>query len=119
GLATLAFSERGTGAHFYTPELTAERHDGSLSISGTKSFVTSGGHARLYPVLVNAPGGGLDIYVFTSDSSGVRFEGQWQGIGMSGNSSIAAVLDNVQVTEADRLGQPGDGQELVFNVVAP
>ena len=28
-LGTLAFSERGTGAHFYSPELRAERRNGS------------------------------------------------------------------------------------------
>ena len=52
-LGTLAFSERGTGAHFYAPELRAERaDDGALRISGRKSFVTSGGHASHYLVLV-------------------------------------------------------------------
>ena len=44
-LGTLAFSERGTGAHFYAPELTAERENGAVRIRGRKSFVTSGGHS--------------------------------------------------------------------------
>ncbi|MDQ3607913.1 MAG: acyl-CoA/acyl-ACP dehydrogenase, partial [Actinomycetota bacterium] len=62
-LGTLAFSERGTGAHFYAPELAAERENGGVRISGRKSFVTSGGHADLYLVLVKAGDGeGLDCY---------------------------------------------------------
>ena len=61
-LATLAFSERGTGAHFYSPELKVERSNGSLVLNGRKSFTTNGGHATLYPVLVNAASGtGLDL----------------------------------------------------------
>lgn len=119
-LATLAFSERATGAHFYSPEITARRRDGELVLSGRKSFVTSGGHAYLYPVLVNASGDpGLDVLVVTPDLAGVSFQGEWDGIGMAGNSSIEMVLDDV-VLPADRLiGKEGDGQELVFDVVAP
>ncbi len=32
-LGALAFSERGTGAHFYAPELQAERRNGGVKIS--------------------------------------------------------------------------------------
>jgi isovaleryl-CoA dehydrogenase len=119
-LATLAFSERGTGAHFYQPELSMSRQNGNLSLSGRKTFTTSGGEAYLYPVLVNSPSGaGLDIFVITKDMAGVSFEGKWDGIGMSGNSSIVTIFEDVAVPESSRLGNPGDGQELVFQVVAP
>jgi len=119
-LATLAFSERATGAHFYMPEIKAERSDGGYVLNGKKSFVTSGGHADLYPVLVNASGGeGLDVLVIQGNDEGVSFTGAWEGIGMTGNSSIEMVLDGVEIP-ADRIvGAEGDGQELVFNVVAP
>ena len=119
-LATLAFSERATGAHFYMPEITAEKSEGGYVLNGRKSFVTSGGHADLYPVLVNASGkDGLDILVLTANDEGVTFEGRWDGVGMTGNSSVAMVLDNVKVSEDRMLGGEGAGQELVFNVVAP
>ncbi|MGH2769510.1 MAG: acyl-CoA dehydrogenase family protein [Actinomycetota bacterium] len=119
-LATLAFSERATGAHFYAPEITAERRNGSFVLNGKKSFVTSGGHAFLYPVLVNASGEpGLDILMVTPDMDGVSFEGEWDGIGMAGNSSIGMVLDEVTLSPDHLIGKEGDGQELVFNVVAP
>ena len=38
---------------------------------------------------------------------------------MAGNSSIAMELDDVELTDADRIGGAGRGIELVFNVVAP
>jgi len=119
-IATLAFSERGTGAHFYAPELSAATKNGAFVLSGRKSFVTSGGHATLYPVLVNASGEpGLDVIVVTPDLGGVGFEGTWDGIGMAGNSSIVMTLEDVMVPRGNIVGAEGDGQSLVFDVVAP
>ena len=117
-LGTLAFSERGTGAHFYAPELAAERENGGVRISGRKSFVTSGGHADIYLVLVkNGDGDGLDCYAVTG-VGGITFEGRWDGLGMAGNSSVAAQFDSV-VDDLARIGAAGEGQVLVFETVAP
>jgi isovaleryl-CoA dehydrogenase len=118
-LGTLAFSERGTGAHFYAPELTAELEGDAVRIRGRKSFVTSGGHADVYLVLVRSTDGdGLDCYAVDGAADGVRFEGEWDGLGMAGNSSVAAELDCV-VDVAARIGGAGEGQALVFTAVAP
>jgi isovaleryl-CoA dehydrogenase len=118
-LGSLAFSERGTGAHFYAPELAAHRDDGGgIRITGRKSFVTSGGHAQLYLVLVAAADGdGLDCYAVTP-ADGVTFEGAWDGLGMAGNASVAADFD-ARVDDTARIGAPGSGAELVFGAVAP
>jgi alkylation response protein AidB-like acyl-CoA dehydrogenase len=119
-IATLAFSERVSGARFYEPEIAAVRQNGNFLLNGRKSFVTSGNHAHLYPVLVRASGNpGLDILIATSDLPGLTFEGDWDGVGMAGNSSIAMVLANARIPESNLLGAEGDGMDLVFNVVAP
>lgn len=119
-LGTLAFSEAETGAHFYAPELKAVQSDGSVTVSGQKSFVTSGGHADLYLVLVQSESeGGADAYLIERDHPGVRFEGEWQGLGMAGNASIAMLLENVELAPAARIGPEGRAADLVFNVVAP
>jgi isovaleryl-CoA dehydrogenase len=117
-LGTLAFSERGTGAHFYAPELRASRSSGAVRVSGRKSFVTSGGHADLYLLLVQGQDEGLDCYVVERIEDGVRFDGAWEGLGMAGNASIAMELD-VRLADAAQIGESGQGQELVFNTVAP
>ncbi len=118
-LGSLAFSERGTGAHFYAPELAAEPdEDGGVRIAGRKSFVTSGGHAQLYLVLVQSGDGeGLDCYAVTP-ADGVTFDGEWEGLGMAGNSSVAAQFD-AHVDDAARIGAAGAGGDLVFGAVAP
>ncbi|HVL52502.1 MAG TPA: acyl-CoA dehydrogenase family protein [Actinomycetota bacterium] len=118
-LGTLAFSERGTGAHFYAPELKAEKNDdGSVSVSGRKTFVTSGGHADYYLILVQSEEG-ADTYLLRRSDPGLTWDGSWWGLGMAGNSSIAMNLDNVQFPLEQRVGAPGKGGELVFGVVAP
>jgi isovaleryl-CoA dehydrogenase len=118
-LGTLAFSERGTGAHFYAPELRAERRDGSVRVSGRKAFVTSGGHADAMLVLLQGEGEGLDCYAVRKEAPGVRFEGRWEGLGMRGNSSIAVEFEDVALDDDARIGEAGGGAGLVFGVVAP
>ena len=119
-LGTLAFSERGTGAHFYAPELRAVRANGGVRISGRKSFVTSGGHAELYLVLVQAEAeGAADAYLVRGDHPGVTTDGSWAGLGMAGNSSVALELDGVELTDDDRVGGAGEAIALVFGAVAP
>jgi isovaleryl-CoA dehydrogenase len=118
-IGTLAFSERGTGAHFYAPELRTERRNGAISLTGVKSFVTSGGHADVMLVLIQREGEGLDCYAVEKTADGVSFEGRWQGLGMRGNSSIAVRFDNVALHSDALVGEPGTGAELVFGAVAP
>jgi alkylation response protein AidB-like acyl-CoA dehydrogenase len=119
-IATLAFSERGTGAHFYNPEIQARRNGGYV-LSGTKSFVTSGGHADVYLALVKATpeAEGLDVLALEKGMPGLSFHGAWDGLGLAGNSSIRMVLEDVHVPEANLIGGEGAGADLVFGVVAP
>ena len=118
-LGTLAFSERGTGAHFYAPELKAVNNDdGSVSVSGRKSFVTSGGQADYYLVLVQSDLG-ADAYLMGRNDPGLSWDGTWMGLGMAGNSSISMSLDDVIFTLEKRVGAPGKAAELIFGVVAP
>ncbi|MGH3261135.1 MAG: acyl-CoA dehydrogenase family protein, partial [Trebonia sp.] len=121
GIASLAFSERGTGAHFYAPDIRVTRgRDGSLLVSGRKSFVTSAGHADYYVLLLAGEDeGSADLYVVDREQPGVRADGDWRGLGMAGNSSIALGLTDVHLGPAARVGSAGAGLELVFTAVAP
>jgi|SRR5579871_3726815 len=120
-LGTLAFSERGTGAHFYNPEIQARREDGHYILSGQKSFVTSGGHADVYLALVKASpeAEGLDVLAVEKGTPGLSFTGAWDGLGLAGNSSVRMVLADVRVPATNTIGQEGNGADLVFGVVAP
>jgi len=121
-IGTLAFSEAGTGAHFYAPEIQAKpEEDGGFILNGRKGFVTNGDRADFLIVLTNAskPELGLDMLIVDADAPGLRFEGTWDGIGLCGNNSISMVLDNVNVPAGQLVGTEGDGLGLIFQVVAP
>lgn len=120
-LGTLAFSEVGSGAHFYVPEIKAVLEGDQFVLSGSKSFVTNGGEADFMIVITNAssPELGTDMIIVENGVSGLRFEGEWEGIGLSGNNSITLSLDQVKVPLTQILGMEGDGMELIFQVVAP
>lgn len=120
-LGTLAFSETGTGAHFYSPEIQAVLENGHFVLNGKKSFVTNGDEADFLVVITNAssPELGMDMIIVDSDTPGIRFEGTWEGIGLAGNNSIALHMDNVRVPQTQVVGAEGDGMGLIFQVVAP
>ena len=124
-LTTLALSEIGTGAHFYFPQarIRGNGHDDYV-INGQKSFVTNGGHADSYVVstMAEPDDSGTEVFscvVVPSEARGVTWGGEWNGMGMRGNSSRSMTLQQVAVPASNLLGSEGDQLWYVFNVIAP
>lgn len=125
-LTTLALSEPGTGSQFWLPQTKLARSvDGDgWTVAGQKMFVTNGSKADSYVVSTvaadpDAPAGEFSCVVVPADARGLSFHGTWDGVGMRGNSSVAARLDGVEVPSWALLGAPGDQIWFVFEVVAP
>lgn len=123
-ITSLALSEPGTGANFFLPRATFQRDDDGFILRGAKSFVTSGGHADSYVLSAVAPGSELDPGTFTcllvdEGAAGLEWGPVWNGVGMRGNSSRGAKLNDVVVPEGNLLGREGDQIWYVFEVVAP
>lgn len=117
----LAYSEIGSGTHFYITELNAEVNGDRTTFNGKKSMVTSGSHASYYLVLApSVEEGKINNWVFPLGAEGLSFENsEWQGLGMRGNSSCPMLINQVTLDSSHRIGAEGSGQEQVFNVVAP
>jgi len=123
-LTTLALSEPGTGAEFWLPRTELTSEDDGWRLNGEKSFVTNGSKADSYVVSTvaadpEAPAGEFSCVTVWGDNPGLSWHGSWDGIGMRGNSSLAARLDDVAVGPDALLGAPGDQIWFVFEVVAP
>jgi isovaleryl-CoA dehydrogenase len=123
-LTTLALSEPGTGAEFWIPQTRLSSSGEGWLVNGQKSFVTNGSKADSYVVSTvaadpGAPPGEFSAVVVWEDSPGLSWHGAWDGIGMRGNSSLSAHLDDVTVGPDALLGAQGDQIWYVFEVVAP
>jgi len=124
-LTTLALSEAETGAHFYLPRTRIRPENGGFRLDGSKSFVTSGGHADSYvvsarPLDRQLDPGGFSCIVVDADAPGLCWQAPpWRGFGMRGNSSSAVSLEYVPVPARNLLGAEGDELWYVFEVVAP
>jgi alkylation response protein AidB-like acyl-CoA dehydrogenase len=123
-LTTLALSEPGTGAEFWLPQTRLVSHGEGWLVNGEKSFVTNGSKADSYVVSTvaadpGAPAGEFSAVVVWGDNPGLSFHGAWEGIGMRGNSSLGARLEDVELGPDALLGATGDQIWYVFEVVAP
>jgi alkylation response protein AidB-like acyl-CoA dehydrogenase len=122
-LSTLAFSEAGSGGHFYLPVSQAARNGQGLTLSASKSFVTSAGEADSYIVstrTANAAGPlESDLYLVPSGASGLQVQGRFEGLGLAGNASAPMKLQNVAVRDEDRLGEEGSGFATMMQVMLP
>lgn len=122
-ITTLALSEKGTGSHFYLPQLSV-REGASFILQGEKTFVTNGGHADSYVVSTAAPSSAQDPGRFTcvvvdKDTPGIAWGPAWTGFGMRGNESRSMRLTESPVPRENLLGEVGDQIWYVFEVVAP
>ncbi len=122
-LSTLAFSEAGSGGHFYMPVSEATRNGDGLRLKAQKSFVTSAGEADSYVVSTRKAGAGgpteLDLYLVAKGAKGLEVGKPFEGLGLAGNASAPMKLDDVALREQDRLGSEGSGFETMMAVVLP
>ena len=117
----LAYSEIGTGTHFYIPEIKAQFDEKTATFNGVKSMVTSAKQASYYLILTPSDKeGGVDNWVVPLETEGLSFDqNTWNGLGMRGNVSCQMKMDNIKLCRKLRIGEAGKGVEQVFSVVAP
>lgn len=124
-ITTLSLSEAGTGAHFYLPQTALEAISAEeYRLTGSKTFVTNGGHADSYVVSAvaaspEAPIGQFSCVVLPADCEGMKWGADWDGLGMRGNSSRTLELHGARIPSNNLLGKEGDQIWYIFNVVTP
>ncbi|WP_127061384.1 acyl-CoA dehydrogenase family protein [Veillonella sp. 3627] len=116
----LAYSELGTGTHFYISDVKTAFKDTSVVFNGLKSMVTSAEYASYYLVLTPSDvEGGIDNWVFPLGTPGLDFKpSTWHGLGMRGNVSCQMEINDVELDKGLRIGTAGSGVDQVFTIVA-
>ncbi|MCR4941465.1 MAG: acyl-CoA/acyl-ACP dehydrogenase [Campylobacter sp.] len=117
----LAYSELGSGTHFYMPDIKAEFDGENVKFNGIKSMVTSATYASFYLILTpSKKEGEIDNFLIPLQTQGLEFkQNTWQGLGMRGNVSCQMHLNDVKLDTSYRIGESGSGAKQVFEVVAP
>jgi len=122
-VTTLAFSEAGSGGHFYAPVSEVRQNGGKKSLSAAKSFVTSAGEADSYVVSARKAGAAAptetNLYLIAKNAAGLSTQGRFQGLGLAGNASAPMSLTDVAIDDDARLGPEGSGFQSMLEVVLP
>jgi isovaleryl-CoA dehydrogenase len=122
-LTTLAFSEAGSRAHFWTPVSTARAANGTVVLDAIKSWVTSGAEADTY-IWSSRPldrgTGPMTLWLVPATAEGLQKDtGCFDGVGLRGNGSIRVAADGVRVPADARLGGDGEGLDVALTTVLP
>jgi alkylation response protein AidB-like acyl-CoA dehydrogenase len=120
-LSTLAFSEKGSRSHFWTPMGHARAEGDDVVLNAKKSWVTSAAHADSYiwssrPLSADGP---MTLWLVPAATPGLERGGSFDGLGLRGNGSVPVTADDVRIPRSAQLGEDGAGLDLALAVVLP
>ncbi|MQA35377.1 acyl-CoA dehydrogenase family protein [Modestobacter roseus] len=120
-LSTLAFSESGSRSHFWTPLGSAAADGDRVRLDAAKSWVTSAGEADSYvwssrPLAAPGP---MTLWLVPSDTPEVTVAGDFDGVGLRGNSSRPVRAAGALVPASAQLGPDGAGLDIALGTVLP
>jgi alkylation response protein AidB-like acyl-CoA dehydrogenase len=101
----------------------AERQGDDYIVSGAKSFITLGPHARYYMTFVRTGPGpkaaGISALLIPRDAEGLSFGPAEKKMGLHGSITSQMYLDKVRVPAANRLWGEGEGWRVLTQVANP
>jgi len=116
-LGAYCLSEPDAGSDPAAMRTAAVATDSDYVLSGTKAWVTHGGHADFYTTMARtseARSGGISCFLVPADSSGLTADRPEDKMGLTGSTTATMRFDSVPV-DADRLiGQPGQGLPIAL-----
>jgi hypothetical protein len=117
-LGCLLMTEPHAGSDAAAMRTRATKHGGGYVLNGSKCFITSGqsaGYAVIFAVTDPAAGKrGLSAFLTRTDRPGYRVTRLETKLGHRTNDTAEIALEDLEVPEADRLGQPGDGLRIAL-----
>jgi len=120
-LSTLAFSEAESRSHFWAPVSTARADGSQVVLDARKSWVTSAFEADSY-VWSSKPlaaEGASSLWLVDARAAGLSQPGKFDGLGLRGNASTPVTAQNVRIAADQRLGEDGNGFDIMMGVVLP
>ncbi len=116
-LGAYALSEPHAGSDPAAMTTKASRQgDGSYVLSGTKAWITHGGHADFYKVMARTSDGrnAISCFLVPADADGLVTDPPERKMGLTGSATTTLRLEDVHVAADRLLGEEGDGLRIAL-----
>lgn len=119
-MASFAFTEPGTGSDPRQLTSTAVRSGNGYVLNGTKRFISMGDYAG--PIVVFAKetdnNNAISAFILDKFCAGYSVSEPWEKIGYHGASLVDVYLKDVNISLDNRLGESGQGFDILLLVIA-
>jgi alkylation response protein AidB-like acyl-CoA dehydrogenase len=120
-LGCFGLTEPDTGSDAANQRTRATKTDAGWVINGAKMWISMGNHARVALVFCQTDPAlgakGLACFLVDTDQDGYRPSAIHHKMGLHGSDTASIGLDDVEVTEADLLGEIGDGFKVAMSAL--
>jgi isovaleryl-CoA dehydrogenase len=118
-VGALAMSEPGSGSDVVSMRTSAERRDGGWLLNGSKMWITNGPEADVAVIYATIEPGsgakGITAFIVERGMKGFRSAQKLDKFGMRGSDTSELVFEQCFVPDANLLGQPGGGVEILMS----
>lgn len=118
-LGAFSLSEADSGSDAANLQCKAERYDDLYILNGTKMWVTNGGEAEVYLVMVRTSIGkgasGISCFVIEKETPGFTFGKTERKMGLHSSPTRELIFENCQVPISNRLGEEGQGFKIALS----
>ncbi len=119
-LAAFALTESTAGSDASAIKTTADKQDGGYVLNGTKQFITNGGEAELYTVIVltdkKKGARGASAFLVEKDTPGFSFGRKERKMGIRTSSTRELIFRNCLVPKENIIGKEGMGFIITMRV---
>ncbi|KAA1039275.1 acyl-CoA dehydrogenase [Macrococcus equipercicus] len=112
-LAAYALSEPDAGSDVQAMKLTARAVDSGYILNGTKTWITSGGHADIYIVFARTDDG-MTCFVVDKELPGFTVGKKEDKLGLRSSATTEIIFDDVFVSDDHVLGEAGEGFKVAM-----
>ena len=117
-IGALSISEPNVGSDIAAISTTAKLDGDKYRLNGLKVFVTSGGEADYYVIIVKTDvkgrEKGLSAFLLLSDTEGLSYGRKERKMGYGGSPTRELVLEDCVIPKANLLGEEGNGFSMVL-----
>lgn len=118
--SSYCLTEPGSGSDAAALRTKAERDGDDYILNGTKAFISGGGVADFYLIMVRTGGPGpkgISCVAVEKGTPGLSFGKQEQKLGWKSQPTCSVILEDCRVPVANRIGGEGDGFKLAMKAL--